>query len=94
MPRTCSYFNVNGQPVIACGRTKIQACHVCGEIAGKLCDWKVNGGTCDVPMCDTHAHQVGPNKDLCFRHANVWRTHAANKQRKLVGKKVPLEAGP
>ena len=84
MPRHCSYFNVDGHAVIACGGTKIQACLVCGEIAGHLCDWKMGKNhTCDVPLCNGCAISVGKNKDLCPWHANAWIDHPANKQQAL-----------
>lgn len=83
MPRHCSYFNLGGHAVIACGGTKIHACIVCGEIAGKLCDWKLGANTCDAPVCDEHATVVTKGKDLCPAHAKAWETHPANAQQAL-----------
>jgi hypothetical protein len=80
----CSHLIVAGNPVIVCGRDKIQACCECGAPATKLCDWKVDRGrTCDKPFCDAHAHSAAPNKDLCPRHAEAWKLHPENKQGKL-----------
>lgn len=77
----CSYLIVDGQPVIACGRSRIHACIECQAPAGKLCDWKLGSGkTCDAPLCDTHAHDMGRNKDLCHRHMTRWLRHPANRQ--------------
>lgn len=80
---TCSFVKIDGRTVILCGKGKIQACHVCQAIASKLCDWKIAGGTCDAPMCEEHAHEVGQNRDLCFRHMNAWKMHSANRQLRL-----------
>lgn len=40
----------------------------CMAISTLLCDWPVDGGTCDAPLCDEHAHQVGPDRHLCRAH--------------------------
>ena len=41
----------------------------CMGISGFLCDWPVEGGkTCDAPLCDHHANQVGRNRHLCPLH--------------------------
>lgn len=80
----CSYVKIEGHPVILCGgRERIKACKTCGEIAGKLCDWKVSGGTCSEPICDEHAMSVGDDLDLCPTHAEAWAVHPANAQGEL-----------
>jgi len=33
-----------------------------------LCDWPVDGSTCDAPLCEEHAHQVGADRHYCPRH--------------------------
>lgn len=88
MPRQCSYFKVDGIPVIACGGTKIQACVKCGKIANLLCDWKMKPGTapeltCDAPICDSCGTSVGPDKDLCPSHAYAWANHLVYLQGEL-----------
>ena len=41
----------------------------CMGISGYLCDWPVDGGkTCDAPVCDHHANQVGRNRHYCPLH--------------------------
>lgn len=81
---TCSTVNVEGHTVILCGRDRIHACVVCGEIAGYLCDWRrPAGGTCDAAICKTHRINVGISKDLCPDHAKVWENHPANKQQEF-----------
>lgn len=40
----------------------------CMAPSGYLCDGADNrnrSGTCDVPLCEAHARQIGPNKHLC-----------------------------
>ena len=85
MPRHCSTVRVGGHAVILCGGTKYHACIVCGEIAGRLCDWKTDGKTCDRPLCDAHTyHPLGnKGKDLCPDHVRSWSRHPANKQTEL-----------
>jgi hypothetical protein len=39
-------------------------------ISGYLCDHELEGGkTCDAPLCDDHAHEVGKDRHYCPRHA-------------------------
>lgn len=46
----------------------------CMAISLYLCDWPLEaGGTCDAPMCDEHAHQVGANRHLCSLHLKMQR---------------------
>lgn len=40
----------------------------CMAISSILCDWPVEGGTCDAPLCEDHAHEVGPDRHLCGLH--------------------------
>lgn len=49
----------------------------CGRPAPYLCDApvdvtfgrKAQARTCDAPMCERHRTNVGPNRDLCWKHA-------------------------
>ena len=49
-------------------------CAFCMRPHTKLCDMEIGRTllgepiTCDAKMCDTHARQVGPNKDYCPKH--------------------------
>lgn len=66
----------DGSPVLLCGLQGDKTfCGVCGRIAYLLCDWKVRGpgrGTCDLPICEKHALQVGPDKHLCPLHQKAY----------------------
>ncbi len=44
-----------------------RAAKCCG-ISTLLCDWPVDGGTCDAPLCEEHAHQVATDRHYCPRH--------------------------
>lgn len=79
----CSPVVVEGVSVILCGSERIQACIVCQAPASYLCDWKVDGGTCDKPLCEKHRFNVAKGKDLCFAHNNAWERHPMNKQLEL-----------
>lgn len=65
----------DGSFAIICGpRLKPKFC-ACGREAHLLCDWKVKkkkSGTCDAPICDEHARNVGPDKHLCPKHQRAW----------------------
>lgn len=37
-------------------------------ISSLLCDWPVDGGTCDAPLCEEHAYEISPDRHLCPRH--------------------------
>lgn len=54
-------------------RRKAPPCCECGWISSLLCDWKVNGRSCDRPICPTHAFEVGPDKHLCPVHVEAYR---------------------
>lgn len=47
-----------------------QQYHECCRASSFACDAPVGGEghTCDMPLCDDHAHQVGPNRHLCPKH--------------------------
>lgn len=41
----------------------------CLAVSTHLCDWPVDGGrTCDLPLCDAHAREVGKNRHYCPDH--------------------------
>lgn len=41
----------------------------CNAISAFLCDWKLSTGkTCDAPLCESHANQIGKNRHLCPDH--------------------------
>lgn len=44
-----------------------QPMQICGAMSEFLCDGAAAGhrGTCDRPLCEAHATQVGPNSHLC-----------------------------
>lgn len=41
----------------------------CMAISSILCDALIDGGTCDAPLCEQHAHAVGVDRHLCPIHA-------------------------
>lgn len=50
-------------------------CRWCQNLSTKLCDFVVSHPsqvthkkTCDAPMCDRHARNVGPDRDYCPVH--------------------------
>ena len=51
-----------------------RACR-CMGISTTLCDWPVDGGTCDTPMCaeHSHAHPTKADTDYCSRHWAKYR---------------------
>jgi hypothetical protein len=45
----------------------------CGDVGDNLCDWPMGRGkTCDLPLCDDHAREIGENRHLCFIHHPMW----------------------
>lgn len=49
--------------IVAAGRVR------CNAMASLLCDWPVEGGTCDAPLCADCAVQVGADMHFCPLHA-------------------------
>lgn len=46
----------------------------CLAISAFLCDWPLeSGGTCDAPLCEDHANQVGRNRHYCPNHFARYR---------------------
>lgn len=41
----------------------------CLAMATILCDFPVDGTTCDMPLCADHATEVGLDRHYCPRHA-------------------------
>ena len=69
----CQHTMVGAHPVVICGG-KAEFC-MCGRVASFLCDWKVRerkSGTCDKPICSSHAKQVAPGKHLCPFHQHQY----------------------
>lgn len=50
-------------------------CQRCMRTAGYLCDFPIGPGTCDAPICERHAIDVGfgPEIHYCPRHARETR---------------------
>ncbi len=49
-------------------------CADCGDVGSNLCDYPVGKGkTCDRPICDLHAHEIGPNMHYCATHHAEWQ---------------------
>lgn len=56
------------------GKPRSQRCKVCGHLTAhrflRECDFKLpNGCTCDLLMCQHCATPIGPDLDLCPKHA-------------------------
>jgi hypothetical protein len=65
----------DGTMGIICGLRRSRKFCPCGRAAHLLCDWKMKdkkSGTCDAPVCDQHAQQVGPDKHLCVLHQKAY----------------------
>lgn len=60
--------DANGQMTsIVCSRGQ-RRCRWCGKPCTKLCDFPRDAGTCDAPMCDSHAKHVAYETDYCPDH--------------------------
>jgi hypothetical protein len=56
-------------PAPCCARVEIDGrAQRCMAISSLLCDWPVDGGTCDAPLCEEHAHQVATDRHYCPQH--------------------------
>ncbi len=55
---------------IVCSRWP-RKCRWCGTNSAKLCDFPVNGRTCDAPMCGLHAKSIRYEVDYCPDHAQI-----------------------
>ena len=64
-----------GNTIICSRGSRAPKCEWCHRTSTKLCDYPVagekTGTTCDAPMCDRHATNVGPNRDYCPPHQRI-----------------------
>lgn len=52
----------------------------CGAPGDNLCDSPMGKGkTCDLPLCDEHAREVGENRHFCPVHHHMWQAQTAPK---------------
>jgi hypothetical protein len=59
---------------VVCGgrRNQVPPCATCGRRSTKLCDFPVaKGKTCDAPICDGCATEVGMGIDHCPKHKGM-----------------------
>lgn len=76
---TCDHIILpGGVRAIVCSSRKRARC-ACGRPAPLLCDWKVEGGTCDTPICARRATSPAEGKDLCPAHAEAFRVWRAGR---------------
>ncbi len=70
-----------GGVVFMCGReSKAPHCYECQDFGDLLCDWPAGKGkTCDLPMCEDHAHDLGGDKHLCEVHFRMFPAAGAAK---------------
>lgn len=74
----CTPFTLpDGSRGLACSSSRRPRC-ACGQRSTRLCDWKVEGGTCDRPLCSRCTLAPAPDKDLCPQHAAEWKTLVAH----------------
>ena len=68
----------DGSEYFICGRNLDlgPTCHDCGYVSDYLCDYPVGyGKTCDRPMCEKHAHEIGPDLHYCQAHFAEWKKY-------------------
>jgi hypothetical protein len=64
------YKSSSGVTAIVCGSGRRKPCQFCKTgVVTKLCDHPVRNGTCDAPMYDRCATNIGSEMDYCPPHA-------------------------
>lgn len=72
----------NGGHGIICGKLG-QHCAHCARVGDYLCDYPVGKGrngqprTCDAPLCEVHAFEIGPDLHYCPAHNQRWQLYLA-----------------
>jgi hypothetical protein len=62
-----------GQTLFVCGELGAH-CADCAAVGAFLCDYPVGDGkTCDRPMCDDHATEIGHEVHYCAAHYAMWQ---------------------
>jgi len=71
-------------------KDKLQRCYVCSKPATVLCDAPIGSiyfdRACNKPMCREHAHNIGPDNDVCDEHNNEISIKYAKENRKNLEK--------
>jgi hypothetical protein len=68
----------DGTAAIVCtrGERSKTPCRWCSRVHTKLCDYPLGGikkgKSCDAPICDQHAREIGPDRHLCPPHREMW----------------------
>jgi hypothetical protein len=65
---------IDGGEVFICGDLGEHCSEpTCGAVGDNLCDWPMGRGkTCDLPLCDDHAREIGMDRHLCPVHHPMW----------------------
>lgn len=60
-------YKMKGLGLVFLKGTKLPPpCRTCGDLSSLLCDGDLGGGhTCDAPMCEACATEIGPNRHHC-----------------------------
>jgi hypothetical protein len=73
----CAIFRTLDRQAIGfmCGEgVEYEPCRNCGINSGYYCDFPVGEGkTCDAPLCEVHAYEVGENIHYCKGHYELWK---------------------
>jgi len=65
----CTPVKLDTCTAILCRSGRRPRCKFCNTgVATKLCDHPVLNGTCNAPMCDRCATNIGPEMDYCPLH--------------------------
>ena len=76
----CTHVNLpGGGTAIVCTTSRTRPRCACGKPAPLLCDWKVDAGTCDTPICAACSTRPARDKDLCPTHAKAWKAWKSNR---------------
>lgn len=62
---------IETEPMWMCGDVEVVMCKetACDREGTFLCDWPMGRGkTCDIPLCPSHAREIGDDRHLCPIH--------------------------
>lgn len=84
-----------GETIFMCGRELDEPhCHSCADFGDLLCDWPMGKGkTCDLTMCESHAHDLGDDKHLCEVHFRMFHAAGGDKVNVWPPKRAGVKRG-
>jgi hypothetical protein len=80
---------LSNEAIITCGSAPQEPICSCGYVSDFLCDWPVGDGkTCDLPLCEVCAHEIGEDRHTCEIHWHEFQQRTGLQRMNPVGPRI------